>query len=278
MSLVEVRGLRKEFGDLVAVAGLDLEVDSGEVVGLLGANGAGKTTAMRMILGILPPTAGEVLVGGLPVSRVDRRDIGYVPQGLGLYRDLTVSENLEFVAEAFGSEPISLSELEGSSDVLVDRVPLGLRRRVAFAAAQSHQPALLVLDEPTSGVGPLGRARLWEGIHGAAAEGAAILVSTHHMEEAEECDRVVMMAEGKVIASGAASELTAGLSAVAVPGRVERQALEELRARGGIVLTHLGGWRVVGLPIEEVRDALGTGVEVAEVPALFEEAFVARSR
>ena len=158
----------------------------GEIVGLLGANGAGKTTLIRMLLGLLPASAGEVALFGAEPSRETRRRIGYLPQGLGLYDDLTPAENLEFSAAVFGGGrdgdkppglPAALRSYGERSSV---SLPLGVQRRVAFAQVLSHRPDLLILDEPTSGVDPLGRARLWDTITDAAAAGAGVLVTTHH--------------------------------------------------------------------------------------------------
>ena len=209
--VVETRAAVRRFGDLAAVDGVDLAVRPGEVVGLLGANGAGKTTLIRMLLGLLRPTAGDVLLFGAPPSRASRRRIGYVPQGLGLWEDLTVTQNLDFTSEAFGVPRPPLDEdLAAVSGDLVRDLPLGLRRRLAFAAALAHAPEVLVLDEPTSGVGPAARAGLWRTVHDAADDGAAVLVTTHFMEEADQCDRLAIMAEGRVVARGAPAELMAG--------------------------------------------------------------------
>ena len=157
------------------------------MVGLIGANGSGKTTLIRMLLGLLAPTAGRVRLFGEPPSRRTRARLGYVPQSLGLYEDLTVAENLAFSAAAYGSRDATLEgDLAQAGDTLVGDLPLGLRRRAAFAIALGHHPDLLVLDEPTSGVDPLQRARLWRP-SGAAPSGALkVLVTTHHLAEAEQ--------------------------------------------------------------------------------------------
>jgi ABC-2 type transport system ATP-binding protein len=279
MSVVEAVDLSKRFGDVVAVDDLSFMVARGEIVGLLGANGAGKTTTMRMVLGLLTPSGGEVRIEGNALADVDRRRLGYVPQGLGLYRDLTVAENLQFSAEAFGVEPPELGE-EGLADFATRKVgglPLGVTRRVAFIAARLHRPGVLILDEPTSGVGPLGRARLWESIHMSAETGTAVLVSTHHMDEAEECDRVVLMARGRQVATGSVAEIIAELTTVAIGPEVGVDRLDEIRRIGGTVLLSNEGWRVVGLGYEVIAGLVGEGTPVSEVPATFEEAFVALS-
>jgi ABC-type multidrug transport system ATPase subunit len=279
MTAIEVRHVSKTFGDVVAVDDLTFAVQAGEIVGLLGANGAGKTTTMRMTLGLVEPTAGEILVAGRTVRDLDRRSMGYVPQGLGLYRELTVRENLEFAAAAFGVDRPSLdgSDLDVAADRRVADLSLGLRRRVAFAVSTCHRPPVLVLDEPTSGVGPLGRARLWETIHETAGSGTAILISTHHMEEADECDRVVLMAEGREVRSGSVAELIGSSTVVEVLGDVTGSALESISRGGGTVVWSGRGVRIVGVPARMVSEIVGEGASVREVPATFEEAFVALS-
>lgn len=279
MSSIEASGLTKDFEEVVAVDDLSFRVSAGEVVGLLGANGAGKTTTIRMTLGLLTPSSGEVRIAGQPVREVDRRVMGYVPQGLGLYRELTVTENLEFVAGAFGVEPPPLADegLDDIADRLVGEISLGLRRRVAFVAARCHEPSVLILDEPTSGVGPLGRARLWETIHETADDGAAVLVSTHHMEEAEECDRVVLMSSGRGVRSGTVAEVVDQFITVAVTADLADSDVRRLKHAGGTVLISKPGWRVVGLDARTVSELLGSSRGVSENPASFEEAFVALS-
>jgi ABC-2 type transport system ATP-binding protein len=280
MTSIEALHLSRRFGEVVAVEDLSFEVEPGEVAGLLGANGAGKTTTMRMLLGLLAPTGGEARIGGEPVSEVDRRMMGYVPQGLGLYPDLTVAENLEFAAASFGVDMPSLSDegLGAIRDMKIGEVSLGLRRRVAFLVARCHDPSVLILDEPTSGVGPLGRARLWETIRETADGGTAVLVSTHHMEEAEECDRVVLMARGEEVASGSVKEVIGEARSVALSGDPTEGNLATIEERGGTVLMDGTGWRVVGLSVEEIRQIVGSNARVDEVAASFEEAFVALSR
>jgi ABC-2 type transport system ATP-binding protein len=279
MSTIVAKELTRRFGDVVAVDSLTFQVDPGEVVGLLGANGAGKTTTMRMLLGLLSPTSGNASVGGTPVRDLDRKVLGYVPQGLGLYRDLTVAENLEFAAAAFGVAVPSLdrSGLAALANRRVGALSLGQRRRVAFVVARCHDPEVLILDEPTSGVGPLGRARLWETIHETADAGSAVLVSTHYMDEAEECDRVVLMANGRQVASGSVNDVVGEVRAVAVRGDVSEPTIQKLHRQGATVLADNHGWRVVGLEADVVARAIGPAGVVTEVPATFEEAFVAFS-
>jgi ABC-2 type transport system ATP-binding protein len=218
--LANTNKVGKAFGDFTAVEGVDLTVARGEVVGLLGANGAGKTTLMKMLLGLISPTAGSVELFGETITPDARRRIGYVPQGLGLYEDLTVAENLEFVAKAFGVELPQLADVAPSKDVLVRELSLGLRRRTAFLGALSHRPELLVLDEPTSGVDVIARSDLWATIRAEAEAGAGVLVSTHHLEEVDQCDRLVVMAGGRVVLSGTMTEIVG--DAVGGTERIER--------------------------------------------------------
>src|SRR5262245_14341128 len=215
-ALAQCVGVSRRFGDFTAVDGVDVRLGGGEVVGLLGANGAGKTTLIRMLLGLLATSGGQVLLFGEPPSRRTRQRLGYVPQTLGLYDDLTPAENLAFSEAAFGTHPgrggrVTASALPDSlrpfSRTVVGSLPLGVQRSAAFAQALDHRPDLLILDEPTSGVDPLARARLWETVAVAAAAGTGVLVTTHYMDEAQECDRLMVMADGRVVAEGTAGQL-----------------------------------------------------------------------
>jgi ABC-2 type transport system ATP-binding protein/ribosome-dependent ATPase len=275
------RSLTKRFGSEVAVDGADVGVGPGEVVGLLGANGAGKTTLIRMVLGLVEPSAGEVLLFDRPPSRETRRRIGYVPQGLGLYDDLTVEENLAFTAAAYGQrreDAVGWTEnLRGASGRLVGDLSLGLQRRAAFAAALSHRPDLLLLDEPTSGVDPLARERLWDEVRAAAEGGAGVLVTTHHMEEAAYCDRLVVLVSGRVAATGTMREIIGSATAVEVRSDRWVEAFTVLRSAGLPVALAGRKLRVPGADPWAVRSALeqgGVGADASWVPATFEETFV----
>ena len=240
MSIVRVRGATKRFGDTAAVDRVDLSIDAGEVVGLLGANGAGKTTLIRMLLGLVSVSEGSIELFGQPPSRSTRHRVGYVPQGLGLYDDLTAAENLAFSAGAFGvrsSIPIDMREAGGR---LVRDLSLGLRRRLSFAAALQHSPDLLILDEPTSGVDVVARAALWDTIRTAAEKGAGVLVTTHHMEEAEECDRLVLMAAGRVVEEGTHADVLSSGHTVVVRAVSWTRAFDSLDS-AGVTVALVGG-------------------------------------
>ncbi|HYJ72358.1 MAG TPA: ABC transporter ATP-binding protein [Actinomycetota bacterium] len=276
--LASAQGATRRFGELLAVDGVDLAVAAGEVVGLIGANGSGKTTLIRMLLGLLAPTAGRIRLFGEPPSRRTRARLGYVPQSLGLYEDLTVAENLAFSAAAYGSQDATLEgELAEARDVLVGELPLGLRRRAAFAIALGHHPDLLVLDEPTSGVDPLQRARLWETIRASAEQGAGVLVTTHHLGEAEQCDRLVVLAAGRVVAAGTLAEVVGDATAVEVRTPTWEAAFTTLDG-AGLPVSLVG--RSLRVPaadpatVQRLLAGAGVAAELATVPASFEETFV----
>jgi ABC-2 type transport system ATP-binding protein/ribosome-dependent ATPase len=274
--LAQCRAVSRRFGGFTAVDGVDLTLGPGEVVGLLGANGAGKTTLIRMLLGLLPATAGQVRLFGGPPSRQARRRVGYVPQTLGLYDDLTPAENLAFSAAVFGrgARATPPGSLRGYGRVLVGDLPLGVQRRVAFTEALSHRPDLLILDEPTSGVDPLARARLWETIADAARAGAGVLVTTHYMDEAGECGRLVIMAAGRVVAAGTAAQITGEARVSMVETGNWAAAFSALEAAGLPVALAGRALRVPGASPAAVRQALGpVAARITVAPATLEERF-----
>jgi ABC-2 type transport system ATP-binding protein len=278
-ALAEAREVTRRFGQFTAVDAVSLSVRRGEILGLLGANGAGKTTLIRLMLGLLRPSGGGIRLFGEPASIATRRRVGYVPQTLGLYAGLTVAENWNFTAAAFRMRrggPLPGSIAAWRKDVVGD-LPLGVQRQVAFAVALSHQPELLVLDEPTSGAGPLASARLWEGIRQATEAGAGALVTTHNMEEAEQCDRLVIMADGKVVAEGTADDITAGRKAAEVVTSDWSAAFALLDASGIPVQLHGTVLRTVTSPAAVAGLLSGAGIDatVDTVPASLEEAFAA---
>jgi ABC-type multidrug transport system ATPase subunit len=293
--LAECARVGRVFGRFTAVDGVDLAVGRGEVVGLLGANGAGKTTLIRMLLGLLPPSGGSVRVFGQPPSMASRRRVGYMPQGLGLYDDLTIAENMAFSRAVFagagsragtgmGPGQDVPDPLRRYAGVAVRDLPLGVARRAAFVQVLAHAPELLLLDEPTSGVDPLARARLWETISQTAADGAGVIVTTHNMEEAEECTRLVVLAAGRVVAAGTAGQIVGQARTAVVRAADWAVALRRLEAAGlravlagtGLAGTGLAdtGLRVPSRPAAEVTAALGDlPARVTEEPATLEERF-----
>ncbi len=278
--LAQTIGATRVFGRFTAVRDVDLHVAPREVVGLLGANGAGKTTLIRMLLGLLRPSRGEVRLFGQPPSIDTRSRLGYLPQGLGLYDDLSPAENVAFARAAFGGTGGGLpAGLEPVSGVPVGRLPLGVQRRVAFAVALGHRPDLLVLDEPTSGVDPLARARLWETIRDTADAGAGVLVTTHHMDEAQECDRLVVMADGRVVAEGTVAQIV-GSARVTIVETPDWASAFDAVDRAGKVAGLVGrSLRVPGASPDQVREMLGAiQATIYAMPATLEERFLELAR
>lgn len=210
---ITARQLTKRFGDFTAVDAISFEVSKGEIFGFLGANGAGKTTAMRMLCGLSKPTSGEATVAGFDVNTQPehiKRNIGYMSQKFSLYDDLTVYENIRFYAGIYGLTDKAIRErsekllhelqLTSERDKLVKSLPLGWKQKLAFSIAIIHDPAIVFLDEPTGGVDPLTRREFWEMMYASAASGTTIFVTTHYMDEAEYCNRVSIMVDGKIAA------------------------------------------------------------------------------
>ncbi len=217
---VVVRELVKRFGDFVAVDRISFEAHRGEVVGFLGPNGAGKSTTIRMLCGLLRPTAGQALVAGYDVAQEPervRQRIGYMSQKFSLYNDLRVIENIQFFASMYevpvallperASWVLGMAGLTGRESALTGTLPSGWKQRLALGCAVLHRPSILFLDEPTSGVDPISRRQFWELIHQMAADGVTVLVTTHYMDEAEYCNRLVLIFQGRIVASGSPAEL-----------------------------------------------------------------------
>ncbi|PWI45034.1 ABC transporter ATP-binding protein [Streptomyces sp. ICBB 8177] len=273
--LIGADAVTKRFGDFTAVNNVTMHVEPGEIVGLLGANGAGKTTLIRTLLGLVVPTEGHVLAFGRAPDRTTRQRLGYVPQGLGLWETLTVAENIAFASAAFASQPPALDPaLTAVEHRLVSEIGLGLQRQLAFTIALAHQPELLVLDEPTSGVEPLGRARLWDTVHEQAEKGSGVLVTTHYMQEAQQCDRLVLMSHGEAVASGTERDIIADTTACEVDTDDWAAAFAALDTAGLPVTLTGRRVRLADTSPQTVRDALdaaGIRGDVLEVTATLEE-------
>jgi ABC-2 type transport system ATP-binding protein len=249
---IGARGLHKVFGSFTAVQGVDLEVGYGEVYGLLGANGAGKTTTIKMLCGLLEPSAGDVTLAGergsLRSERV-RQQVGYMSQKFSLYDDLTIADNLDFFAGVYGVPPalvearkrwvLDFAGLEGRGGQLTGSLPGGWKQRVAFGAAIMHEPRVLFLDEPTSGVDPIARRAFWAMINQLADQGTAILVTTHYLEEAEQCNRLGFMVAGEVVAEGTPSGVKA-----AQGGRVLELRTDQPQRALALLREDMEHWRV----------------------------------
>jgi ABC-2 type transport system ATP-binding protein len=209
--MISTSGLTKRFGDFVAVDHISFEVNRGEIFGFLGANGAGKTTAMRMLCGLSLPTSGQATIAGYNIythTESIKRNIGYMSQRFSLYEDLTITENIRFYAGIYGKSHKFIKEktalllkqlhLEKEVDKLVGALPLGWKQKLAFSVAVFHEPDIVFLDEPTGGVDPVTRREFWNLIYEAAASGITIFVTTHYMDEAEYCNRVSIMVDGRI--------------------------------------------------------------------------------
>ena len=218
--IITARDLTKKFGDFTAVNRISFEVKRGEIFGFLGANGAGKTTAIKMFCGLLYPTSGQGSVAGLDIfterEKIKKR-IGYMSQKFSLYEDLTVAENITFYAGIYGLQKKDIIEkrdeltdklgLGDFENKLISSLPLGWRQKLAFSVAIIHSPDIVFLDEPTGGVDPITRRQFWDLINEAAHSGVTIFVTTHYMDEAEYCDRISMMVNGRIEALGKPSQL-----------------------------------------------------------------------
>jgi ABC-type multidrug transport system ATPase subunit len=245
--VIDVRNLQKSFGTHRVVHGLNLQVASGEVCGFLGANGSGKTTTIRMLCGLLTPDGGSGTCLGLDIvsgaPRI-RRQVGYMTQRFSLYEDLTVFENLDFVARVYqlGNRRQAVQKimermgLAGRADQLAGHLSGGWKQRLALAACMLHEPKLLLLDEPTAGVDAEARREFWDLIHDLAGEGLTTLVSTHYMDEAERCERIVYLSDGHIVAQGTPDQVArnSGLVTYEAAGEAVDEAARRLRQMTGI--------------------------------------------
>ncbi len=244
---IHVKDLTRRFGGFTAVDRITFDVKPGEVFGFLGANGAGKTTAIRMLIGLLQPSSGSARVAGYDVARDTeqvKRSIGYMSQRFSLYEDLTPRENIRLYGGIYGLTRAQIRErtahmlerlgFSSVADTPVSSLPLGWRQKLAFSVALVHQPRIVFLDEPTSGVDPITRRQFWELIYDAASTGTTVLVTTHYMDEAEYCDRVSIMVAGRIAAMGTPATLKHDFSVDSIDEVFVRLArpVEETRGAG----------------------------------------------
>lgn len=276
---VSLRGLTRRFGPLTAVDTLFFDVAPGELFGLVGPDGAGKTTVLRMLAGVLPPSEGDATVDGVSVSRdpeAVKAGIAYMPQRFGLYEDLTVRENLDFYADLHRvprreraerlERLYAFSHLGGFADRLAGNLSGGMKQKLALSCALIHRPRILLLDEPTFGVDPISRRDLWLILHRMVAEGVTVVVSTSYMDEAERCDRVALLHRGRIVALDAPAALQRAL-----PGRLlaftvsrPREARDRLRTRVDVDDAALFGRRVhASVPATTAPETLRRDLEGA---------------
>jgi ABC-2 type transport system ATP-binding protein len=291
---IDVHGLTKRFGPKLAVDHIDIAVPEGEVWGFLGPNGSGKTTTIRMLCGLLYPDAGKGTTLGYDVLRdADsiKREVGYMTQRFSFWEDLSIRENLEFVARIY-----EVKDRKRHVDQTLDRLGLanrqhqlaaelsgGWKQRLALAACMLHQPRLLLLDEPTAGVDPQARREFWEEIHRLSQDGLTVLVSTHYMDEAERCDRIVYINQGRIVARGTISDVIrqSGLITFLIEGRDVRQLIPRLEGKLGVehiaffgALLHVSGHDRASLqaalaPLKELPE-----IDIREAPPSLEDVFI----
>jgi ABC-2 type transport system ATP-binding protein len=298
---VTAADLTRTFGDFVAVDAVSFEVAAGEVFGFLGPNGAGKTTTIKMLTGLLAPTSGAASVAGFDVAteaEAVRRHIGYMSQAFSLYGDLTVEENVAFFAGLYGvrgerreerrDAVLEMADLAAARRRLVRELPLGYKQRLALGCALLHEPPVLFLDEPTSGVDPLTRRAFWDVIYGLSDAGTTVFVTTHYMEEAERCHRLALMNRGRMIALDTPGRIRGELGHPLLEVRTSEapRAVDVLDGAPGVLSVGLYG-RAVHAMVEDADEARRSirraleegGIEIEaieEVTPSLEDAFIAR--
>ncbi len=296
--VVDVKGLSKEFGSLRAVADLDLQIEKGEIYGFLGPNGCGKSTAIRMLTGLMLPTQGEINILGLSIPKQAeslRSRIGYMTQKFSLYEDLTVRENLKFIADIYGQNPnqskqkvselLSIYNLQSQQNQLAGTMSGGQKQRLALACACINSPELLFLDEPTSAVDPQNRRDFWEQLFDLSEQGTSILVTTHYMDEAERCHKLAIMEQGYIRADGTPKQLIQQMNVNVVEIRTNnlRQLKSQLLGQPQIRSAAQLGERLRVLIDQKIAHPIPwleqTGIDLnsavlTEVPANIEDLFV----
>lgn len=300
MQTIQTSKLSRSFGDFLAVDQLDLDINQGEIFGLLGPNAAGKSTTIRMLAGILQPTSGEAQILGLDLfkhAETIKHRIGYVAQNFALYPDLSVFENLKFYSGLYGvnqrarlEELITLYGLEPYRDRRAAFLSGGFKRRLSMACATSHEPEVLFLDEPTAGIDPLTRKELWDLFYQLANDGMTLLVTTHYMEEAERCQRLAFLSSGRMVAQGTPRQIRDALNdkqvyACELPH--DPKLTHALMKTQGVVLVNQFGaeLRIVtdeALQLEQLRDIISQysndAVQIMRVTPSIEDAFIALTR
>jgi ABC-2 type transport system ATP-binding protein len=290
--VIDVHDLRKSFGARKVVDGLTLRVAKGEICGFLGANGSGKTTTIRMLCGLLIPDSGAGECIGLDIIRqapLIRQHVGYMTQKFSFYEDLTVFENLDFVARVYEMKDrpkavqaiMDRMGLADRRDQLAAQLSGGWKQRLALAACVLHQPKLLLLDEPTAGVDALARREFWDLIHDMAGEGLTVLVSTHYMDEAERCKRIVYLANGRIVVQGSADEVSgqSGLITFEASGADIDDAARALRHLAGVEAAAVFGrsLHVAGTDRAALTSAIHSidgDLKWEEVPPRLEDVFI----
>jgi len=291
---IDVKGLTKRFGKKVAVDGVDIAVPTGQVWGFLGPNGSGKTTTIRMLCGLLNADAGEGTCLGHDFrteTEIIKRETGYMTQKFSFWEDLSIRENLDLVARVYElpnrtalvDATLERLGLKARENQLAGDLSGGWKQRLALAACTLHSPKLLLLDEPTAGVDPKARRDFWDEIHALSSTGITVLVSTHYMDEAERCDRVVYINLGHIIARGTVAELIAnsGLIAFTLEGQNARQLAEKLRGKPGVVfiaffgaLLHISGYDRALLEAALAPFRNQPNIKVEEVTPSLEDVFI----
>jgi len=291
---IDVTGLSKRFGAKTAVSGIDIAVPYGEVWGFLGPNGSGKTTTIRMLCGLLRPDAGKGTCLGYDLrseSERIKREVGYMTQRFSFWEDLSIRENLEFVGRMYQladyrvrvDDTIARLGLERRQRQLAGELSGGWKQRLALAACMLHEPKLLLLDEPTAGVDPKARRDFWDEIHRLSGEGLTVLVSTHYMDEAERCDRIVYISLGNIVARGTVADVVAqsGLFTFIVEGEGARQLAQALRDKPGVEFVSFFGaaLHVSGRDKQALERALAPyrgkpGLAISEAVPSLEDVFI----
>jgi ABC-2 type transport system ATP-binding protein len=293
-TVIEISGLTKSFGDKVVVNNVDLTVNRGEIVGFLGPNGSGKTTTIRMICGLLRADSGSGTCLGYDIRKqadLIKNEVGYMTQRFSFYEDLTIRENLDFVARLYDLKPrkryvantLERLGLTDRQDQIAGTLSGGWKQRLALSACVMHEPKLLLLDEPTAGVDPKARREFWDEIHDLAANGMTVLVSTHYMDEAERCHRIVYIAYGTIVARGTVDEVieASGLHTIVVRGGDTAALARKLKQADGVeqVAPFGNDLHVVGRDPDRLERSVqaaiaGSGATAADDATSLEDVFI----